>query len=163
MLDTNVWLDLLLFDDPRTLRLSELVDASCVRLLASAATRAEWQRVLGYPQLGLDTPTQQRLLQSHDALAFRVDEASAAIADHPAVSSRLPRCRDPDDQMFLELAAGAGAVSLLTRDNALLELDRRCRRAAGFAVCRPETWLAGFSATDGPADEAGGKVPRTDR
>ena len=37
----------------------------------------------------------------------------------------LPKCRDPDDQKFLEAAAAARADVLITKDVALLELARR--------------------------------------
>ncbi|MEZ5484991.1 MAG: putative toxin-antitoxin system toxin component, PIN family [Lysobacteraceae bacterium] len=138
VLDTNVWLDVLLFDDPHTARLRDLADASRLLLLATKQTRAEWRRVLDYPQLAVDAATQQRLCEAYDALAFQMDDFRPVVPCDPA----LPRCRDPDDQMFLELAACSGAAAVLTRDNALLALDRRCRRAAGFAVCRPQDWLA---------------------
>jgi predicted nucleic acid-binding protein len=37
----------------------------------------------------------------------------------------LPRCADPDDQVFLEAAAAACADYLVTKDRELLELGRR--------------------------------------
>ena len=40
----------------------------------------------------------------------------------PARLAELPRCRDPHDQKFLELARAAGADALVTKDRALLEL-----------------------------------------
>ena len=52
----------------------------------------------------------------------------------------LPRCRDPDDQRFLELARDAGAAALVTRDRELLRLARRTMRMARFDVLTPESW-----------------------
>ncbi len=49
-----------------------------------------------------------------------------------------PRCRDRDDQIFLELAHAGGAITLYSRDRELLKLSRRTQRVAGFAVVRPE-------------------------
>jgi predicted nucleic acid-binding protein len=40
-------------------------------------------------------------------------------------AAALPRCRDADDQKFLELAAAAGARYLVSKDQALLELAPR--------------------------------------
>jgi len=37
----------------------------------------------------------------------------------------LPRCKDPDDQKFLELAARTGANLLVSKDKALLRLARK--------------------------------------
>ena len=39
----------------------------------------------------------------------------------------LPRCADPDDQKFLELALAARADVLITKDHKLLELARRTK------------------------------------
>ena len=47
----------------------------------------------------------------------------------------LPRCADPDDQIFLELAASVHADFLITRDKAVLALKRR---VSGFKILTPE-------------------------
>jgi predicted nucleic acid-binding protein len=56
--------------------------------------------------------------------------------------ARLPQCRDPDDQKFLELAMAANADVLVTKDRALLELARRKRAQVGrtvpFRILTPE-------------------------
>jgi predicted nucleic acid-binding protein len=50
-------------------------------------------------------------------------------------------CRDPDDQMFLDLALAAGARWLVSRDRALLHLRRRAQ-SHGLAIVTPEQWQA---------------------
>jgi predicted nucleic acid-binding protein len=52
----------------------------------------------------------------------------------------LPRCGDPDDQKFLELALASGARWLLSKDNELLKLDRRTRSAGLFSIRLPQLW-----------------------
>jgi len=42
-----------------------------------------------------------------------------------AERARLPACRDPDDQKFLEAAQAAHAGFLVTKDRALLDLAQR--------------------------------------
>lgn len=132
VLDTNVWLDLLLFDDPRTARLHAALTGGDLVAVADEAGRSEWRRVLRYPVLRLDEDACGNLEKAFDALArhwpARADSAS------------LPRCADPDDQKFLELAHRAGARWLLSRDRALLVLDRRCRREGRFGILTPEAW-----------------------
>jgi predicted nucleic acid-binding protein len=54
----------------------------------------------------------------------------------------LPRCRDRDDQKFLELAHQAGAAALLTRDEELLRLARRTKRDGLFSILPPASWQA---------------------
>jgi predicted nucleic acid-binding protein len=52
----------------------------------------------------------------------------------------LPRCRDRDDQKFLELAYQASATALLTRDEELLRLARRTKRNGLFFILPPTSW-----------------------
>jgi predicted nucleic acid-binding protein len=51
-----------------------------------------------------------------------------------ALQERLPLCRDPGDQKFLEAALAAKADFLITKDQALLEL---ARRVSPFRIVTP--------------------------
>ena len=51
----------------------------------------------------------------------------------------LPKCRDRDDQMFLELAQYAKADLLISRDNLVLKLARARQRPCPFAILPPDT------------------------
>jgi predicted nucleic acid-binding protein len=73
-----------------------------------------------------------RLRDRYDALAMDVH---APVRPQPWPP--LPRCRDADDQKFLELACAGNASVLLTRDDALLSLRRRTLRAGLFRICSP--------------------------
>ena len=134
VLDTNVVLDLLHFDDPAARPLGDALRGGRVRCVVSAATLEEWRRVLAYPEFGLDPARQAALFEVYQALSERVDGA--------AVQDGLPRCADPDDQKFLELAAASLAQALVSKDRALLKLRRRC--AARFRITTPAeaaAWL----------------------
>jgi predicted nucleic acid-binding protein len=123
VLDTNVWLDVLVFDDPAARGLR----AGGHEILIDAPCEAELQRVLAYP-LGKWTLSEARraeCLAACRGLARRVADAGAVPA--------LPRCADADDQKFLELAAACGADALVTKDDALLRLRKRLP----FRVLRP--------------------------
>lgn len=126
VLDTNVVLDLLLFDDPAVRGLRTALERGRLRCLVSDATFDEWLRVLGYPEFALDSARQAALAAAYRTLADKT-EAVCATA--------LPRCSDPDDQKFLALAAGARAAALVSRDRAVLGLRRRC--APWFAILTP--------------------------
>jgi predicted nucleic acid-binding protein len=52
--------------------------------------------------------------------------------------ARLPRCRDADDQKFLEVARDAGAMLLISRDKALLRVDRHSLVREMFRIRTPE-------------------------
>lgn len=129
VLDTNVVLDLVVFDDPGAAGLRVAIEGKHATLLSSADCRAELLRVLAYPRFGLDEAAQARALRWFDAFA-QINEAPPA---HPP----LPRCSDPDDQKFLDLAWAAGADVLVTKDKALLDLARRIAKLGRFSVSSP--------------------------
>lgn len=114
-LDTNVWLDWLVFDDPGVAPLRAAVSAGDAEIVINALCEAELIRVLGYSlqKWTLDPARQAACLAQCRNLARMVETPCPAA---------LPRCADPDDQKFLELAAGAAAGYLVTRDLALLAL-----------------------------------------
>ncbi len=145
VLDTNVWLDLLVFNDPRRAALRTALERGHARALLREDCHAEWLRVLTYPALRLDADRRETLANSQRALCEWV------AADRAMPDIALPRCRDPDDQKFLELAAQGGAEFLLSRDQALLELSRRLRRQGLFAVLEADA----FDRVLGNSDERG--------
>jgi uncharacterized protein len=111
VIDTNIWLDMLVFDDPRTRRLETMLQPPAqVQPLASEPMRAELADVIARPQFALDDDRQAALLARYDATVL-----VAPIAP----DCRLP-CRDPDDRKFLDLAVGRRTTWLLSRDRALL-------------------------------------------
>ena len=134
VLDTNAWLDLLVFADPSVNGLDALARDGTLRLAVDARTLAELERVLRYPVLALD----------ENAAAACLERARAIATAVPVPPMRLPRCRDPDDQPFLEVAVAAGASALLTRDDALLRMHRRMQREHGLAIVTPAAWRAAF-------------------
>ena len=134
VLDTNVCLDLFVFNDPRWHALDAAMRAGAVQAVTRDDCRTEWTMVLRYARFALDDAAQQACMARFDALITCLPAADSS-AFMP-----LPRCSDSDDQKFLELARDAGATVLITKDKALLKLAGKCRRAGLFAIQKPETW-----------------------
>ena len=130
VLDTNIWLDWLVFDDPGIAPLRAAHAAYQVQIYIDAPCGEELRRVLGYSlrKSILDETAQSAALATCRQIAIQ-SEADAAAAKLP-----LPQCRDPDDQKFLELARAARADVLITKDRALLELARRKHAWTGFRI-----------------------------
>jgi predicted nucleic acid-binding protein len=156
VLDTNVVLDLLHFDDATVHPLRRALDDGRVRCVVMDATLAEWRRVLAYPEFALDPARQVELFARYQALAVKADAFELETGLHhdgtrihyglKSVRSRMPRCSDPDDQKFIELAAASEAQGLVSKDRAVLKLRRRC--APFFRVMTPAEavrWLHGIS------------------
>ena len=133
VLDTNVWLDWLVFGDPSLGPLKAAVAKGRATVFIDAACEAELERVLAY-DLGkhsLDAARQAACLAECRRITQPVRNGKReGCAD-------LPRCADPGDQIFLEAALAAGADLLVTRDRALLDLARR-GRAVPFRIVTPD-------------------------
>lgn len=136
VLDTNACLDLWVFDDPRAAGLRAALLAGAVEAVTNTACRDEWLRVLLYPQLRLGEAARLAHARSYDALVLQLPDDRAPRAAEPP----LPRCADPDDQKFLQLALASGARWLVSRDGDVLALGRRTRRDGLFEIVSPQAW-----------------------
>ncbi len=131
VLDTNVWLDWLVFDDPGVAAIRAAHAAGGIEIWMCACGEAELARVLAYERgrRTLPAEAQAACLARCRALAQPIE--AVLPQDERA---RLPVCRDRDDQKFLEAALAAGARILVTKDRALLEL---ARRVSAFRIVAP--------------------------
>lgn len=116
VLDTNVVLDLLHFADPAALPILHALETGSLIAWADTETLLELARVVTYPELKLDAAAAHNLLCRYTDLVCQ---------DNSSSNTSLPRCKDPDDQKFLELAARCGASLLFSKDKALLALAHR--------------------------------------
>ena len=145
VLDTNVWLDWLVFADAGVASIREAVARGDASVFISPACEAELIRVLNYPlsPFTLDADAQAAALSQCRAIARAADETEA----HSIAS--LPRCADPDDQMFLELARDCRADALITKDRDLLALAARKERPLPFRIITPREFARDVSHASG--------------
>lgn len=139
VLDTNVWLDWLVFDDPCVVPIRAAVAAERAEICIDAACEAELERALGYDlgrKFTIDAAAQAACLAECRRVARRIESACP-----DAERAQLPACRDPDDQKFMEAALAAGAHFLVTKDRALLEL---ARRTLPFGIVAPQELADGL-------------------
>jgi len=131
VIDTNITLDLFVFQDPAIAPLREALEVELIDWLATDAMREELVRVLTYPQIA------RKLI----AVALSEPKVLEAFDRHarlvPAAARAPFTCKDPDDQQFIDLAAAHGAA-LVSKDAAVLCMARRLERV-GVRVCR--TWV----------------------
>ena len=122
ILDTNIILDLFVFNDPDLANLKPALLAGLenkqLNWIATQDMRIELERVLTYPKI---TPrmafyqvTAVDVLDKFDQLATLVD---------PAPKAKWI-CKDPDDQCFIDLAVSHQAL-LLSKDKAVIRLKKR--------------------------------------
>ncbi|MEO8443167.1 MAG: putative toxin-antitoxin system toxin component, PIN family [Betaproteobacteria bacterium] len=144
VLDTNVWLDWLVFDDASVAPLKAAIAGAQAEIFIDDACAAELAAVLAYPlrKQILAADAQAACLAECRRVARNVTTSADIASPDPAP---LPICRDADDQKFLELAHACRADFLVTKDLLLLKLARRKVRRAPFGIVTP----AQFSATLG--------------
>lgn len=126
-----------MFDDPSAAPIQAAVEAGRAVIHTDAACEAEFVRVLGYERAKrtLEPAAQAACHARMCTIVHMVGPAADPAFAHPLM--RLPGCRDPDDQKFLELARACGADFLVSRDRALLEIGRRKGRPLPFAIVTP--------------------------
>lgn len=147
VLDTNTVMALWFFEDPALLRLRQLIEAARPPLIARDDSLEELRRVLAYRQFGIAAERQAAILAAYAARATVIaaaadDAASIAAPPSDVLSATLPLCRDRDDQKFLEIARDGDATHLVSRDKALLRLNRHRLVRARFAILTPEAFIA---------------------
>jgi putative PIN family toxin of toxin-antitoxin system len=118
VLDTNIVLDLFVFNDVAAQPLKTALQAGELDWLATQAMRDELERVLAYPQI-------------IPRLAFYELSAAdvlAAFDQHARLTEAAAKagvtCSDPDDQKFIDLAV-AGKALLLSKDQHVLSMKKR--------------------------------------
>ncbi len=121
VLDTNIVLDLWVFDDPASAPLRASLEDGRTRWLATPAMREELARVLGYPQIARRLTA--RALPPADVLAH-FDCYAQLQPDAPKAPYS---CKDADDQKFIDLAVQHGAA-LHSKDAQVLCMKNRLAR-----------------------------------
>ncbi|HRP97326.1 MAG TPA: putative toxin-antitoxin system toxin component, PIN family [Rhodocyclaceae bacterium] len=131
VLDTNTVMALWFFADPALEPLRTRLAGDTPVLATRADALEELRRVLAYRQFAIPAARQAQIL---DAYARR-----CTLVETPGmVPPALPNCRDPHDQKFLEIARDGGASHLVSRDKALLKLNRHRLIRPLFAIVTPE-------------------------
>ncbi|QWD95851.1 putative toxin-antitoxin system toxin component, PIN family [Polynucleobacter sp. MG-6-Vaara-E2] len=117
VLDTNVLLDIFVFNDFRAVHLKQALIDRQVDALATSKTLEEFADVISRPLFCLEQEVQDRILSQWHSIARVLDDETLLIAPW--------QCQDPDDQVFLNLAYTAKPSLLISKDNEVLKLANR--------------------------------------
>ena len=121
VLDTNIVLDLWLYQDAATPALREALENKTVQWLATQVMRDELERVLAYTHIAQRLALAQRSAQD---ILVQFDTHAQLM---PIAPKALFVCKDTDDQKFIDLAAQHQA-QLLSKDKAVLTMRNRMAR-----------------------------------
>ena len=114
VLDTNVILDLLVFQDPAAEVVRMALDAKLVDAVRSEASMLELVDVIQRPIFKLSQQEQEMILQAWESLT--------RLLENTAIESAPFICRDLDDQIFLDMAYSIRPAVLFSKDLRVLEL-----------------------------------------
>lgn len=128
ILDTNVLLDWCVFKDPSAQALGEALKTGRLRWLASSSMQTEWGHV--WPRSVFAR------WQPDPSVTTAVFQHAEMVAEPPKGPFK---CKDPDDQVFIDLAMHVKARWLLSKDAALLKLSRRAG-AHGLGIATLQRW-----------------------
>ena len=115
--DTNVLLDIFVFNDFRAIHIKAALIDKQLRALATPKTVEEFADVISRPLFSLEQSTQEQILSEWRNLA--------TIIQDETLNSAPWQCQDPDDQVFLNLAYTSKPCLLLSKDNELLKLAKK--------------------------------------
>jgi putative PIN family toxin of toxin-antitoxin system len=118
--DTNVLLDLFVFNDFRALHVKQALIEGKVQAMATPKTLEEFADVIARPLFSLNETLQEQIRLQWQGLAQLRDDKSLIKA--PWI------CQDPDDQVFLDLAYTARPCTLMSKDNEVLRFANQAAK-----------------------------------
>ena len=114
ILDTNIVLDLLVFQDSRANWIRDGIARGQFELIYSSEMLLELTDVIARPQFAQSGYDQSTVLSSWTQMAI-----------HKPTPPRCSfRCDDPDDQAFIDLAYHYRPSQLLSKDRKVLQMQR---------------------------------------
>ncbi len=118
VLDTNIVLDLFLFQDPKTKVLKQALESATCQWISTQPMRDELEHVLAYPHIASRLTFYQLTAQS---ILAQFDQFAKLEAVAPKANVT---CKDADDQKFIDLAVAHQSL-LLSKDKAVLCMAKR--------------------------------------
>ena len=118
VLDTNIILDVFVFNDPAAEPIRQGLAANALNWLATQPMRGELARVLAYPKIIQRLRFYGLIL---DAVLHKFDQHAHLVDAAPKCTLT---CKDADDQKFIDLAVHHKAV-LISKDKHILCMQKR--------------------------------------
>lgn len=117
ILDTNILLDILVFDEELAHPLREALEMKSVDAVSTPRMIAEFLDVITRPQFALSTDEQKEIATQWSLWCRLVDDESLQPAPW--------KCRDRDDQVFINLSYALRPATLISKDKQVLKLAKR--------------------------------------
>lgn len=120
ILDTNIWLDWLVFQNDTLDELKAVHANGGFHIIYTSDMLEEFADVISRAQFKLSVEQQVSMLAQLTALAQKVETRETPL--------NTIRCKDKDDQIFIDTALSYQVDWLLSKDNHLLALRNRASK-----------------------------------
>jgi putative PIN family toxin of toxin-antitoxin system len=139
ILDCNVWLDWLLFNDRTVAKFKAGFEAREFQFFGTEHMRSELLDVLNRQSIG-----QKFIARSpFGSVEAMMAEYDRVVSVQPKPEIRpvpLPQCKDQDDQMFVDLLVATKAI-LISKDRHLLAMAPKLKKLFSVQVIHPNKFL----------------------
>ncbi len=125
--DTNIILDFFVFDDPGCRYFLKSLREGRIRSFCTPSTLEELRIVLNRPTFSLTPEKQSQILTSWKQLSLTLKD----------IPQEQLKCRDADDNKFLDLAYLIRPSTLISKDKLVLRVRSKARKL-GIVVNRPD-------------------------
>ncbi len=137
VLDTNILLDILVFDDQRAHPLRAALEAQLIDAVATQNTVDEFLDVIGRSQFGLSVEQQKLIALQWKGWARLITDQEVIIAPW--------KCKDRDDQVFINLAYSLRPATLISKDKQVLKIAKRAIKESVVITSNHAQFLASGS------------------
>ena len=137
VLDTNILLDILVFDDQRAHPLRAALETQLIDAVATQNTVDEFLDVIGRSQFGLDVEQQKLIALQWKDWARLIPEQEVMVAPW--------KCKDRDDQVFINLAYSLRPATLISKDKQVLKIAKRAIKESIVITSNHDQFLASGS------------------
>ena len=120
VLDTNILLDVLVFDDSRAHPLRAALMAGNLDAIATEKTLSEFLDVIGREQFSLSQERQHEIMSQWRSWARLINDQVLDAAPW--------KCKDRDDQVFINLAYTLKPAILISKDKMVLKIAKRAQK-----------------------------------
>ena len=120
VLDTNILLDVLVFDDSRAHPLRAALIAGDLDAVATEKTVAEFLDVIGREQFSLSQEKQNEIMSQWQSWSRLINDEVLDVAPW--------KCKDRDDQVFINLAYTLKPALLISKDKLVLKIAKRAQK-----------------------------------
>ena len=120
VLDTNILLDVLVFDDSRAHPLRAALMAGNLDAVATERTLSEFLDVIGREQFSLSQERQHEIMSQWRSWARLINDEVLEVAPW--------KCKDRDDQVFINLAYTLKPAILISKDKMVLKIAKRAQK-----------------------------------